>query len=113
MLIGNPTYSSFLHGAIAAVATALAWCAGYFLGVEWAAVFAGPLFFYGREMKEYQKRREQLGDGKDNQFQVQDFNPVRYSKSGRGDGFWDFIIPCIVCFLGAVVITTLRIVEVL
>ncbi len=100
MNIGTPTFSSFLHGAIAIVIAGIAWAIGW-LGVEWAAALCGIMFFYGREMKEYQRKREQGGDGKHNVLKLKDLNPLVWARRGQSDGFWDFAIPAACCILAA------------
>lgn len=91
--------SSLLHALIAVVFSAIAWIP-VGLGVpELAVPFAGALFFYGREMKEYQKWREKQNDGSDNVLQLKDLNPLNYTKGGRGDGFLDVLYPVVASVL--------------
>ncbi len=104
MTFGKITMSSFLHGAIAFSVSGSIYGLGVLTGnPQVLAWLIGPTFFYGREMKEYQKWREQQGDGKDNKFQAKDFNPFNYNKGGKGDGTADTLIPFVVCAASALV----------
>jgi len=98
--------SSAVHALIALALSGLGFGAVTLFGGEASVLFAGPLFFYGREMKEYQKWREKQNDGKDNELQLKDLNPVNYTKGGRGDGLLDVLYPAVACaalFVGLLV----------
>ncbi len=91
--------SSLIHALIAVVFSGIAFLPAGFGLPELSAPFAGALFFYGREMKEYQKWREKQNDGRDNVLQLKDLNPLNYTKGGRGDGFLDVLYPVVACSL--------------
>lgn len=89
--------SSLLHAGIALVFSGLAYLAVRYGAIEASVLFVGPVFFWGKEMKEYQKWREKQGDGKDNVLQLKDLNPMNYNKGGRGDGTLDVLYPLAAC----------------
>lgn len=91
--------SSLLHAGIALVFSGIAYLSIRYGVLEASVLFAGPLFFWGREMTAYQKWREKQGDGKDNVLQLKDLNPLNYDKDGRGDGFLDLLYPVVSCVL--------------
>ena len=97
--LGAPTFSSFLHVLVAFAFSLPTWAAVAYIDIACAFALGGPLFFYGKEMKEYQRRRELLGDGKHNKLKLKDLNPVVWARSGKSDAFWDFMLPVIGCVL--------------